>query len=195
MAFKFAKVLTGGIGTGKSTASSLFFLHGFQIIDADKIAHIILDRETEIIKKEFGDNFVNNQIVNRRKLGKLVFKNPDALKKLEDILHPKIYSEIEAQSEKLDNFGIPYLIDLPLFFEKKNYPIQESILVYAPREIQIKRVMERDNLSRDEVEKRLNAQIDIEEKRKLATYILDNSSTLKHFQKEIENLINKFNER
>ena len=55
--------------------------------------------------------------------------------------------------------------------------------------------MERDNLSRDEVEKRLNAQIDIEEKRKLATYILDNSSTLKHFQKEIENLINKFNEK
>ena len=191
MAFKFAKVLTGGIGTGKSTASSLFFLHGFQIIDADKIAHTVLNRETKIIKKEFGDDFANNQIVNRKKLGRLVFSNPDDLKKLEDILHPKIYSEIEAQSEKLDNFGIPYLIDLPLFFEKKNYPIQESILVYAPREIQIKRVIERDNLSLDEVEKRLNIQIDIEEKRTLSTYILDNSLTLKHFQKEIENLINK----
>jgi len=189
MYFKYAIALTGGIGTGKSTASSLFKLNGFKIIDADKIAHSILDNSVIEIEKLFGSQFILNNKVNRKLLGKLIFSNQDSKKELENFIHPKIYKEIEFESGKLDKFKFPYLIDIPLFFEKKTYPISKSLVIYAPKDLQISRVMKRDNFSKIEAKQRIESQMNIEEKKDLADIIIDNSKSLKHLQSEIERVV------
>ncbi len=187
MAFRYAVALTGGIGTGKSTSSALFQLYGFRVIDADKIAHTLLDLSYSEIATLFGKEYIDSEHrVIRPKLGKLVFSNKEAKERLEKLLHPKIFREIEKESEKLDRFQFPYLIDIPLFFENGNYPIEKSIVVYAPKEQQIERIIKRNNFTREEAIKRIEAQMDIEEKRKLATYVIDNSKDLPHLQSEVE---------
>jgi dephospho-CoA kinase len=186
MAFKFAVALTGGIGTGKSSAVSLFKLQGFRVIDADSIAHETLQNEAEEIEKLFGKEFLIDGVVDRKALGKLIFSDKKSKKELENLLHPKIFNRIEAESVRLDQFRFPYIIDIPLFFERGIYPVENSIVIYAPRELQIQRVIKRDSLSEDETIQRVDSQIDIEKKRESGTFIVDNSSSLKNLQKEIE---------
>ena len=191
MAFKHAIALTGGIASGKSTACNLFKLYGLRIIDADAIAHAILDREAAAIGRLFGEAYLKEGRVDRKALGSLIFGDPEAKKRLEALLHPKIYEEIAIQSEKQDALGGPYLVDIPLFYETGNYPIKKVIVVYAPRTLQKKRLMEREGLCEEEAERRLDAQMDIEAKRKMADWVIDNSGNLKQLQRETERLFNE----
>jgi len=191
MAYEYAIALTGGIASGKSTVCNLLRLFGLRIIDADAIARQMLDAESQAIAKLFGKEYIVDGKVDRKSLGRLIFSNNDARKKLEELLHPKIRAEIERQSEEQDRLKGPYIVDIPLFFETSNYPIEKVIVVYAPREIQKRRLMDREGLSDEEAEARLNAQMDIEEKKKLATWVIDNSKNLKHLQQETEHIFNK----
>ncbi len=196
MAFEFAIALTGGIATGKSTSSALFSLSGFKIIDADKIAHEILNKSIDEIKNMFGDEYIiNNNIVDRKSLGKLIFSDCKAKKRLENFIHPKIFETIKTESEKLDIFKVPYLIDIPLFFERAGvYQIDKSILIYAPRENQLTRIISRDKISEIEANQRLNAQLPIDEKLNKATWIIKNIGSLKNLQNEIERVSNEIKE-
>ena len=133
MAFEYAIALTGGIATGKSTVASLLGLNGLRIIDADTIAHRILDENSGWVCERFGEEFVKNGKVDRPALGKIIFADPEAKKELESFLHPKIRAAIEAQSDKQDALKYPYLIDIPLFFETSSYPIKNSVVVYTPK--------------------------------------------------------------
>jgi len=191
MAYEYAIALTGGIASGKSTVCNLLRLYGLRIIDADAIARQMLDAESDAISKLFGKEYIIDGKVDRKALGRLVFFDKNARKKLENLLHPKIRAEIERQSREHDRLKGPYIVDIPLFYETGNYPIEKVIVVYAPREIQKSRLMDREGLSDEEAEARLNAQIDIEEKRKLATWVIDNSKNLKHLQQETEQIFNK----
>lgn len=191
MAFAYAIALTGGIATGKSTVASLLALNGMRVIDADTISHEILDASYEWVRENFGDEFVEGTKVNRAKLGQLIFSNDEAKKKLEAFLHPKIRAEIEQRSIKQDSFRFPYLIDIPLFFENKAYDIKESVVVYTPKYIQLERFMKRNGYSKEESLRRIESQMDIEEKRKRATWIIDNSKDLKHLQRECEEFVEK----
>ena len=184
--FKYAIALTGGIATGKSTAASLFMLHGFLTIDADKIAHKLLDENYETIKEIFGDQYIENKKVIRKKLGELIFNNIDEKKKLENFIHPLIKQKIIEEASVFERQKKPYLIDIPLFFENKNYDIDKSIIIYTPKDIQVQRLIKRDNCTKEEALSRINNQMDIEEKKKLSTYIIDNSLDLKNLQAEIE---------
>ena len=184
--FKYAIALTGGIATGKSTVSNLFMLHGFLTIDADKITHKLLDQNYLKIADIFGKSYVENGKVIRKKLGALVFNDINEKKKLEDFLHPLIKEEIIKEALLFEKQEKPYLIDIPLFFENKNYNIKNSIVVYTPKNLQIKRLMHRDNCSEDEAIMRIDNQMDIEEKKALATFIIDNSKDLKNLQSEVE---------
>ena len=186
--FTNAVVLTGGIATGKSTVASLFKLHGFLTIDADKIAHKLLDLHYKEIEQLFGKKYIENQKVLRKKLGNLIFKDESQKKRLEEFIHPLIKQEIIKEAAIFEKQQKPYLIDIPLFFETQNYDIQKSIVVYTPKEIQIHRLMKRDNSSFDEALLRINNQMDIEKKKTLATYIIDNSSNLLHLQNEVERI-------
>lgn len=186
---KHAIALTGGIATGKSTISSLLALGGFSIIDLDKITHMLLDLHVNDISKMFGSEYVKEDKVDRQKLGNLVFSQKEQKAKLESFLHPLIRQETQKEAKKKDALRVPFFIDIPLFFEKKEfYPLEKSVAVYAPREIQLQRLMKRSHLSQEEALKRINSQMDIEKKRELASFVLDNSKDLKHLQNEVDRL-------
>jgi dephospho-CoA kinase len=184
VAFDYAIVLTGSIATGKSSASSLLSSFGFHIIDADKVAHQVLNEQSSVISKMFGEELVKNGEVDRKSLGSIVFTNSTKRKALEDLLHPLIYDEIEHLSLALDKKKKPYLVDIPLFFEGGRYPIEKSIVVYATKEQQLQRLMARNGYTQEEAQSRIDTQISVEDKRKKASYVIDNSGTLTQLEAE-----------
>ncbi len=189
MAFEYAIALTGGIATGKSTVASLLALNGMRVIDADTISHEILDAHSSWVKETFGEEYVHGSKVDRAKLGVLIFSDNKAKKILEDFLHPKIRAEIEQRSIKQDTFKFPYLIDIPLFFENSAYDIKECVVVYTPPAVQLERFMKRNGYSKEESLKRINSQMPIDEKKRRATWVIDNSKNLKHLQTECEEFV------
>jgi dephospho-CoA kinase len=170
--FKNAIALTGGISTGKSTVCNLFKLHGFLTIDADVIAHKLLDENSNKIATMFGEQYVENGKVLRKELGKIIFSNEENKLKLEALLHPLIKNEIIKESRIFEEQNKPYFVDIPLFFEKMHYPISKSLVIYE-----------------NEAKLKISNQMDIEEKRKLADMVIDNSQNLKHLQAEVERII------
>jgi len=192
MAYEYAIALTGSIATGKSTVASLLALNGMRVIDADTISHEILEDSKEWVRENFGDEYISSAgKVDRAKLGAYIFSHPEAKKRLEAFLHPKIKAEIEKRSEQQDKFKFPYLIDIPLFFENANYPIKESVVVYTPVDIQLERFMKRNGYSEEESRKRIASQLSIDEKKEKATWVIDNSQNLKHLQNEVELFVEK----
>jgi len=188
MLFKYAVALTGGISTGKSSAVDILKQNGFHVIDADSVAHDVLDEQHEAIAKMFGKVFVKEGKVDRRSLGSIIFEDQEKRKVLEELLHPLIYARIAEKATKLDRRAEPYIVDIPLFFEGGRYAIENVIVVYATKEQQLKRLMEREGYSEEEALARIDAQIDIEEKRQNATYVIDNSGNLKQLQYETERI-------
>jgi dephospho-CoA kinase len=188
MAFAYAVALTGGIATGKSSVARMFEADGFRVIDADRVAHEILETQKEKISEMFGPEMIRDGSVNRKALGALVFADPLKRKKLEALLHPLIYEEIEAQAKAEDAKCRPYIVDIPLFFEGKRYPIEKSLTVYTPQAEQIERAMARDGLSREAILERIAAQIDIEEKRYMADFVIDNSGDQNQLRVEYERI-------
>ncbi len=190
MEFKNAILLTGGIATGKSSVCNILKLHGFSIIDADKIAHEVLRENTKEIEKLFGKEYLKDGEVNRRKLGELIFSDKESKEKLENLLHPKIEGKIKKQALYLESFEVPYIVDIPLFFETgERYNIKPVVVVYAPKELQIERLVKREGYDLSHAKDRVSSQIDIEEKKKRADFVIDNSKNLKHLQKEIDRFL------
>ena len=187
--FKHAIALTGGIATGKTTVCNLLKLHGFLIIDADKIAHRLLDENSNKISKMFGEQYVQDGKVIRKELGKIIFSNEKNKLQLEALLHPLIKEEVIKEAKINDVKNKPYFIELPLFFEKTHYAIPKCLLVYTPAYIQVQRLMKRDNITEKEARLKMSNQMDIEEKRDLAHLVIDNSKDLKHLEREVERII------
>ena len=182
--FLHAIVLTGGIATGKSTVAQMFADDGFEIIDADRVAHEVLEREKEVIAEAFGREMIQEGRVDRKALGALIFADHQKRRELEAILHPLIREEIYRHAQRLESKEQPYIVDIPLFFETQGYPIDKVIVVYAPRETQLKRLMQRDGYNMQEALARIEAQMPIDEKRAKATYVIDNAATLEALARE-----------
>ena len=207
--FKHAIVITGSIGSGKSAVCELLRDRGFEIIDADKISHDVLDRCAAQVTEIFGVQYVVQKDVqaenldshaefgvssgvDRKKLGELVFKNPAELAKLEALLHPKITAEILSQAQALEVKGKLYFVDIPLFFEGKRYEFFDKVaVVYAPKDTLIERVMKRNELSYDAAKHRVELQTDIEQKRAMADFIIDNSGDLQNLRDETGSFLEK----
>ena len=184
--FKNAIVITGGIGTGKSTVSQLIKAKGYKVIDADEISHQILDDSYGEISSLFGSEFVKDDKVLRKKLGNLVFHDKEKLTKLESLLHPKVKDEILKQALNLEKENKYYFIDIPLFFETKNYmEFNKVLVVYAPKELALERIMRRNKLTKEEALVRLNSQINIEEKKKLATFLIQNIGSKDELEEKV----------
>ncbi|MDR0762814.1 MAG: dephospho-CoA kinase [Campylobacteraceae bacterium] len=183
-------ILTGGIASGKSSVSNMLLENGFSVIDADKIAHEVLDKKADEITNTFGDGFVKDGKVDRKKLGELVFKNENQREILERILHKEIYKKIEEAAIYLKRQNKPFVVDIPLFFEKEGvYESALTAVVYAPKEKQIARLMQRNGLTKEAACSRLAAQLDIEQKKTKADVVIDNSKDLIHLRKEVEKFI------
>ena len=183
-------VITGSIATGKSSVCTILKEYDIEVVDADKISHDILDFNVEHVQKIFGKKYVKNKKVDRKELGKLIFSDKSKKKDLEDLLHPKIRDEIYRQVKYLKKNRKKFVVDIPLYYETKGYDADIVVLVYASKELQIKRVMQRDGCTKEEALNRINAQIDIEKKRELADYVIDNSKDIKHLRDEMIKFIN-----
>ncbi len=193
--FSNAIVLTGGIASGKSSVCSLLSLYGFQVIDADKTAHRLLDENRIKIVRMFGKEYVDGEKVDRKKLGSLVFEDETQRKKLEALLHPLIKERLIERSRLCESKNIPYILEIPLFFEKRNYAVDETVVVYCKKEQQIQRLLKRENFTLQEVRSRLNAQMSLDEKKELASYVIDNTKDLKHLQAEVDKFISYIKEK
>ncbi len=167
-------VITGSIGCGKSSVCEILSQKGYEVIDADKIARELFETSKEEIKNIFGDEAAND----RKILASIVFEDEVKRKQLEQIMHPKIKEKIFAKIGELEKKGKIYFVDIPLFFETKNYDLSPVAVVYAPKEKQLSRVIARGGISEQEAQKRIAAQIDIEQKAKMADFIIDNSTDM-----------------
>ena len=189
--FKHAIVITGSLGSGKSTVSNLLKERGLRVIDADEISHQILDNLSDEISVMFGGEFIKDDKPDREAIGKLVFNDKTELKKLESLLHPKIKSEILTQAQNLEKNNEIYFVDIPLYYESANYDeFKRVLVVYAPKDTLVRRVMRRNLLTKDEALARVNLQIDIETKRTLAHFVIDNSTNLDATHNQIDTLLN-----
>jgi len=183
--FKYAIALTGGIATGKSTVCNLLKKDGFLIIDADLIAHRLLDLHYKNIAAIFGEEYVEEKKVLRKKLGSIIFSDEKNKLKLESFIHPLIQKEIEKEASVLEKMQKVYFIDIPLFYEKMHYPISKCLLIYTPKDTQLKRLMNRDNIDEKLALLKISNQMDIEEKKNKADYIIDNSRNLEELKNEV----------
>lgn len=186
MAYEHAIVLTGGIATGKSTVSGILKTHGFEVIDADSIAKEILPLHVNEVEKIFGSRVVRDGVIDRKALGAIIFSDKQEREKLNAFLHPLIREEIYQRSQILEEKKKPYIIDIPLYFESEGYQCKVVVVVYAPIEVQRKRLMIRENFTKEEAQKRIDAQISIEEKRVMADFLINNSFDRKFLDEEIE---------
>ncbi len=175
--------LTGGIGTGKSTVSAIFKRLGAYIIDADDLAREAVNKGTPVwkeIKDFFGDGVLNpDGTINRDRLGKIIFGDEQKRKRLEEIVHPEVFKEIERQKEevmKKDREAI-IICDIPLLFESGYHrKVDKVILVYAGEKEQLSRLT--DKFPLEDAIKRIRSQMPLDEKKSYADYIIDNSGSI-----------------
>lgn len=173
--------LTGGIGSGKSTVAQWFEQQGIPVVDADKTVHRLFRSDSFTISKlvrEFGpDILASNGEISRMELGRRVFKEVDARRRLECIVHPRVLACMKEEQETLRNAGSDVCIwDVPLLFETGYKQFVDQVwVVWVPRDVQIKRVLARDKLGLEEVKARIAAQGSLDEKRQHADVVIDNS--------------------
>lgn len=196
-AFKYGIIITGLIASGKSTAIKILAEQGYSVICADCIAHEMLDKKAEQIAKIFGLDLLekNNEKtkIKREKLAKIIFSDKIARKKLEEILHPLIYEKIITQAKILEKEKRLYFIDIPLFFEgSKKYNFKVA-LIYAPKSLALTRLMARNNLTKSEALMRINAQMDIEQKKLLSDFVIDNSADFENLKRNLKSFLKEIN--
>lgn len=187
--------LTGGIGTGKSTVSKILSTEGFKIIDADVIAREVLEKNPkilDIIRTQFGSGFFDWRGEFRRKeFGNHIFRFPKQRIKYEGIIIPYIKEEIENQFKRYEKKGEKIVIlDAPTLIENNlHLEMDYVILVVADNSVQIKRIIERDKLTKSDAVSRINSQMPVEQKKEFANIIIDNNGDLIETQKQVYDLI------
>lgn len=190
--FPNAYVITGSIASGKSTVVNLLKERGFSVIDADLIAHEQLEFCKGEVIREFGEQILDEAgKIDRKKLGAIVFREPKKLKNLEQILHPKIKAEILSKASQLERLERVYFVDIPLFFEKKERyaEFKNVAVIYAPKELLLSRLMSRNALSLEDAKARVELQMDIEQKKKMAKFVIDNSNDRENLELELEKFL------
>jgi dephospho-CoA kinase len=185
--------LTGSIGVGKSFVSGVLAELGCHMVDADETAREVVEPGSpalEDVVTAFGSGILRDDgLLDRTKLGALVFADANERAKLNSILHPYIIAKQDEhlrEWEAIDPEGIA-VVDAALMIESGGYRrFDKLIVVHCRPEVQLQRVMERNNLSRDEAEKRIGAQMSQEEKKKFADYLIDTSDGFDATRKRAE---------
>ena len=186
--------LTGGIATGKSTVSRYLREKGLAVIDADKITHNLYDHSSGFHKsiiQEFGEEILRNGEIDRKKLGAIVFRDQERMNVLENIAHPLIFAEIMKEIERLQNEKLIF-IDITLLFEvdenyRKSLKLNKIWLVFAPLELQMERLSERDGISKEEARIKMQTQMDMRKKIELSDVILYNNKNVDFLYKQVDN--------
>lgn len=191
--------LTGGIATGKSTVSNILKELGYQVIDSDQISREVVKQGKPAyndIVEVFGKRILlEDGSINREKLGKIIFKSDASRKKLNSIVHPRVFEEIIEEINRLKFITSTIFVDIPLLFEARalmeeyNLVFKEIWMVYADEDAQIQRLMVRDNISRDYAIDKVRAQMDVEEKRRLADKVIYNEGDINYLKENIVSIL------
>jgi dephospho-CoA kinase len=176
--------VTGGIATGKSTVDRMLAAHGATVIDADELARVAVrpgERTLDEVATRFGRDVLRpDGTLDRSRLGEIVFADTEARRDLERITHPRIMELMQERIAAALAGPAPLVaVDVPLLFENAREAMFEGVLlVYAPRDVQLRRLHERAGLDEAAALQRLAAQLPIDEKRDRATWIIDNGDGL-----------------
>ncbi|MBI4199372.1 MAG: dephospho-CoA kinase [Chloroflexi bacterium] len=186
--------LTGGMGTGKSEVARILKELGAELIDVDRLGHEAYRPQSEgwkAVVAEFGEGILQpDGEVDRKKLGAIVFSDPQALLRLNALLHPRMYGMIEERLQALDRTGAPVaVVDAAVLIEGGWTPLVDEIWVtVADEENVVKRVAQRSNLSAKEIRQRIRAQIGQEERLRYATVVIENNKDLDTLRKRVKEL-------
>ena len=179
----FVLGITGGIATGKSSVVQHFIDLGFPVVDADIIARHLLDQNEQAyneVVKVFGSEILQeNGEINRQALGALVFNHPDKLKQLDELMAPFLQESILAAIKQASQNQKLVIVDVPLMYEKGYDEWMDQVaVVYCTPNQQLKRLMQRNQLTEREAKQRMDSQLPIEMKKLLAEVVFDNSNDL-----------------
>lgn len=183
--------LTGGIATGKSHCLSQFAALGAAVVDADELAHQVVEPDSPGFKKviaRFGREYVRDDgTLDRRRLGSLIFADEGARRDLEAIVHPAVYAAIEAWFAR--HRRSIAIADIPLLYETGRQPDFDGVIVAAcPRAMQLERLTRRNRLSVEDAQRRIDSQLSIDEKKERADFVIDTSGTFEATKAQIEDV-------
>ncbi len=183
--------LTGGVGSGKSTVAGMLRDLGAVVVDADEAAHAAYEPGTagfEAVIHEFGIEYVHEGRIDRQRLGQLVFSDPDARRRLNAIVHPLVREWMAARTAEAAEMGAPIVVqDVPLLFENGLERLYSSvILVYVAEAVQVQRLVEGRGFTEERARAMITAQMSIEEKRKRAHHVIDNSGSLEGTRAQVD---------
>ncbi len=192
--------LTGGIGSGKTTVSNLFENLGVAVIDTDVIARELVNNNASVLNEiigVFGQNILDqNGTLDRKKLAQIVFNQKKEKKQLENILHPRIRTEVDSQIQAFSSDTIPpqyVIVVIPLLFETGFRDLIDRILVVISDEkIRIERVKQRDNRDMDEIQSIINCQVTDEIRTSEADDIIKNNYDFKELESQVQQLHKKY---
>jgi len=190
--------LTGGIASGKSTVSNMIKEMGITVVDADQISRDVVEFGKPAYNKiveVFGVEILQeDHTLNREKLGTLIFSDQKKREQLNEIVHPAVRKEMLQQVKKEKELGSSAVVlDIPLLFESKlTYLVDKTILVYVDEQIQLERLMQRNGYTEEEAKLRIQSQLPLKDKRKLADEIIDNNGSLENTQTQLKAVLNKW---
>ena len=188
--------ITGGIASGKSTLKAIIETIGYEVLDADQVARNVIMKGSAAysrIIEAFGTEIVDTDgEIDRQYLASLIFQNEELRMRLNDITHPVIMEEIMFQALEIENSKGIVFLDIPLLFETGYDRVMDYVIVcYVPRDIQMQRLMERDQIDVTYAAQKMEAQWSLEEKARLADFVIDNSGTVENLEIQIRAVIDK----
>jgi len=188
--------LTGGIGSGKTTVSNFLLEYGIPVYNSDSQGKKLMNTNLELINdivNIFGESVYNNGVLNTNLLSSIVFSDPEKIKQLNNLVHPKVAEDFNQWVGKNNNQ--PILIkEAAILIESGAYlNMDKIILIISKKSNRINRVSKRDNSDLESIEKRINFQLTDDEKIQYADYIIENNSSLDDLKNEVLRVINEIN--
>ena len=186
--------ITGGAGTGKSTVARMFKELGAEVLDADQIAReavAVGSPAWQELRRLYGEDFFNqNGELNRSKLSQLVFADPEARRRLDGLIHPRVEAEVKARAAELARRGAALvLVEVPLLYETGREAAFDRVIVVAASEAdQIRRLRGRDGRGEAEIRGILAAQWPLADKVARADYVVDTGGARRHTQRQVKNI-------
>ncbi|PIQ97580.1 MAG: dephospho-CoA kinase [Nitrospinae bacterium CG11_big_fil_rev_8_21_14_0_20_56_8] len=191
--------MTGGMGSGKTLAASMFRELGVRTIDADAICRDLVapgEPAWKEIVDQFGEGVLaGDRTLDRQRMAGIVFSDPTQKKKLESILHPRVFEEEARIYDRLrkEDPRVIVIVNAALLIESGNFRNMDRVVVVrAEEKTQVDRVVKRGGMSRDDVLRRIRNQMSLEEKIKFADHVIDNTSSVDHLHAQVDQLFDLF---